>query len=490
MFKRNDARIILIKFSTVWSILKACLIFPNIYLGNYFAITTPIHIPLGLGYLSAVLREAGHDVLVIDAAAEKLSLPKLVKRLGVINPDVIGITTNISSSRIAIMTARFIKKNLRHIPIIMGGPWATIEYEKVLQKNIADYVVVGEGERTIVELLTTIRDPARLKDVNGIAFKDKEGSIVKTKARECITDLDSLPFPAWDLFPPSKKYNFSHRKKPFFPIMTTRGCPFDCIHCTKVVHGYTYRKRSIENVIQEIRYLKEKFNIKELFIIDDCFNLDLGRAEKILDEIIASKFDLNIKFSNGIRADRITPRFAQKLKMAGTYFAALGIESGSQEIVNKIGKKLDLKKVILATRILKRFKIIPGGFFILGHPYDNYETMIRTVNFAKSLDLDYPHFFKAIPFPGTKMYDMVVEHGRFIDDAKRGSTIDGYTSNAGNFEIWNLKTEDIAKAFKLAYRLVYLRPRKILQLVSQFRSIHDVEWVITEFLLLIVKNLF
>ena len=469
--------------------LKVGLIFPNIYLGNYFAITIPIHLPLGLGYLSAVLREAGHDVSVIDAAAERLSLTRLVDRLKKWNPDIIGITTNISSSHSAVMTARFIKKNLEQVPIIMGGPWATIEYETILKHNIAEYVVCGEGERTTVEFMNHFPDKVKLKNVNGIAFIDIDGSIVKTNSRDCIPDLDSLPFPAWDLFPPNKKYNYPHRKQPFFPIMTTRGCPFDCIHCTKVIHGYTYRKRSIENIIQEIRYLKEKFDIKELLIIDDSFNLELDRAEKIFDEIIKNNFNLHIKFSNGIRADRISPRFARKLRIAGTYYAALGIESGNQKIVNKIGKKLDLKKVILATRILKENKIIPGGFFILGHPYDNFETMMETLNFAKSLDLDYPHFFKAIPFPGTKMYDMVVEHGHFIKNTKNNLGIDGYTSNAGNFEIWNLKSQDIEKAFKLAYKWFYLRPRKIIRLISQFRSIHDIWWAVTEFLLLIVKNL-
>jgi len=450
----------------------------------------PIHPPLSLGYLSSVLREANHDVLVIDASAENMSLHKLVKRLIDWNLDAIGITTNIASSRKAVMTARFIRANLEHIPIIMGGPWATIEYKKILRSKIADYVVCGEGERTIVDLLDNLHDKSNLKDVKGICYRADDGSVVKTEDREFITDLDSLPFPAWDLFPPSRKYNFPYRKQPFYPIMTTRGCPFDCIHCTKVVHGYAYRTRSIENVLKEIKYLIENFGTKELLIIDDCFNLDIGRAEKIMDEIIKNKFNLMIKFTNGIRADRITPSFGRKLKAAGTYYAALGIESGNQQIVNKIGKRLDLRKVITATRILKENKIIPGGFFMLGHPYDNFQTMVQTVNFAKSLDLDYPHFFKAIPFPGTKMYDIVIEHGNFIKNTISSEKADGYATNgSGYFDIWDLKNQDVERAFKLAYKWFYLRPRKLLDLISHLRSFHDIWGAIRQFIMFIIKNL-
>ena len=127
---------------------------------------------------------------------------------------------------------------------------------------------------------------------------------------------------------------------------------------------------------------------------------------------------------------------------------------------------------------------------MLGHPYDNYETMVKTLNFAKALDFDYPHFFKALPFPGTKMYDMIVEHGHFIKSAETEPSIDGYTINAINFEIWHLKNRDVKRAFNLSYKWFYLRPTKILKLICQFRTIHDISWALTEFIMIIVKNLF
>ena len=390
--------------------MKICLIFPNIFLGNYLKVNVPIHPPLSLAYLGAILRENGIDVSIIDAAAENLSIKKLISRVGDILPDVIGITANISSSRKAIMTSLSLKRTYPKIPIIFGGPWSTIEYRKILDKKYGDFVVLGEGEYTLLELLENLHDMSILKNIRGISYLDSNDNIIVTPPRGNIENLDDLPFPAWDLLPSSKKYNFPHRKTPYYPIMTTRGCPYDCIHCTKVVHGYKYRKRSIKNVIGELEYLKKNFGTKEIFIIDDNFNHDITRAEKICDEMIARDFNFLIKFSNGIRADRITPRLGRKLKAAGTYFAALGIESGNQEIVNRIGKRLDLKKVVQAVKILKKNKISSGGFFILGHPHDSFKTMLQTLNFAKSLDLDYPHFFKSLPFPGTKMFDIIKEN--------------------------------------------------------------------------------
>ncbi|MHA1684439.1 MAG: B12-binding domain-containing radical SAM protein [Promethearchaeota archaeon] len=467
--------------------MKASIIFPNIYLGNYLNISVPIHPPLSLAYLGAVLRQNGVGVQLIDASAENLSFKKLIRRLRDFDPDVIGITTNISCSQKAVLTARVLKTNFPSKKFVMGGAWATVEYEMLLKKKIVDAVVIGEGEYTFLELCNNIHEETRWREIDGLAFSTNGENVIKTKPRALIEDLDALPFPAWDLLPKSKKYHFIHRRSPFYPIMTTRGCPFDCIHCTKVIHGYKFRTRSVQNVIDEIRYLVQKFNTKEIFIIDDSFNLIPERAESILDEIIKNRFNLLIKFTNGIRADRISPRFGLKLRLAGTYAASLGIESGCQDIVNKIGKKLDLKSVRKAVGILRANHMIIGGFFILGHPYDSFRTMLQTINFAISLDLDYPQFFKSLPFPGTKMYDIIKENGEFLDD---GRAKEGYVINKVNFKIWDLNPDEIEKAFIRSYRAFYLRPRKLFHLMTQYRSLTEFWWLIKSAISVFLKNLF
>lgn len=465
--------------------MKISLVFPNTYM--VFP-ATRTHQPLSLAYLAASLVAANHDVQVIDATAERLGLDRIAQRIREFSPRVIGITTNIGMALQATILARFVKKRFPAVLIVMGGPWATIEHEKIVQRDIADVVVRAEGEITLQQLASTIEQSGDLCLVDGITFKNQARKVIVTRDRALLDDLDLLPFPAWDLFPGSQKYRFLHRGAPFFPVMTSRGCPFDCIHCTKAVHGYKFRPRSVENVIAELRYLKERFNAKEIFIIDDIFNNDIARAERILDEIIKNEFHFHIKFSNGIRADKLPLRFIKKLRRAGTYVVMLGIESGNQKIVNSIGKGLNLDKVKVATRLLKKEGIITGGFFMLGHPQDTMSTMLQTIAFAKDLDLDYPFFFKAVPFPGTKMHEIVMKKGKMIGDNHRAG-IEKYTIKNAIFEMDTFTAKDVERVFTLAYRTFYLRPRKILKLVAQFRSITEFTWVIDTVLKIFVRNL-
>jgi len=465
--------------------MKVSLVFPNTFLA-YPATRT--HQPLALAYLASALVKGGYFVQVIDATAERIGEEKVARLIRAFGSALIGITTNVGMASQAITLARYLKKTCPGRKIVMGGPWATIKHRVIVASGTADIVVRREGEITMVELADALDDHGDLARVDGITYKNDAGEIITTPDRPPIDDLNALPFPAWDLFPPSTKYRFLHRASPFFPVMTSRGCPFDCIHCTKAVHGYKFRPRSVENVIAELRYLKEKFNAREIFIIDDIFNNDVARAERILDEIIKNDLRFHIKFSNGIRADKLPERLVKKLKRAGTYTVMLGIESGNQRIVNSIGKGLNLEKVRIAARLLKKEGIITGGFFMLGHPQDSKTTMLETIAFAKRLDLDYPIFFKAVPFPGTKMHDMVLKKGKLVSINPQ-RVADKYTLKQAIFEMEGFTARDVETAFTLAYRLFYLRPRKIVQLIGQFRSFTEFAWVIDTILKVFIKNL-
>ncbi|MHA1371292.1 MAG: B12-binding domain-containing radical SAM protein, partial [Promethearchaeota archaeon] len=252
--------------------MKVTLIFPN-YLENFFILSITFQQSLGLAMIAAVLKEAGHDVHIIDATAERLNIYRLEKRVLKINPDVIGITTNIAFARKAYLTGKWFKKKHPRFKVMFGGPWATVRYDFLLKNGAADYVVIGEGERTVVELFDAIEGKVGLDRVKGIAYRD-DSRIIKTPPRELIEDLDSLPFPAWELFPPPNKYFNKTSGKRFYPICTSRGCPLGCIHCSKIVHGYKLRTRSIENIIAELKYLKKKFNMNGIIVTDDNFNYD------------------------------------------------------------------------------------------------------------------------------------------------------------------------------------------------------------------------
>lgn len=452
--------------------MKVTLIFPNINLGKILRISS--HPPLGLAYLAAAVEQAGHEIIVIDAAALNLNYSQLITRLKNETPDIIGISTNILSAAQSLVLCRLIRKQVPSIKLVMGGPWASAVYDMLLKKRYCDFVVVGEGEIAFTALLEKLEKGAIPSNIPGVAYLNNNS--VELEPPCFIDNLDELPFPAWHLLPPPKKYLFHARRNVFYPIMTSRGCPFRCNHCTKIIHGNKVRLRSIENVIAEILYLKDKFNVKEISIIDDNFTLNAKRAEKICDEIIKRKLDILIQFSNGVRADTLTPRLIRQLKRAGTYKMAIGVESGNQNVVNQIGKKLDLDAVRAAVRLIKREKIILYAFFIIGHPFDTIKTMNDTVKFAVEIDAEYPHFFKAIAFPGTELFNLIRREGRFLmslRDIERG-----YNTGNANFEIYDLKAKDIERVFKDAYRRFYLRPTKVLSLLSHIRGFTELKYIL------------
>ena len=445
--------------------MKIALVFPNYFRQNFFIIPGSFHLPLGLGMIAAVLRDAGHELKVFDATAEKLNIKLLKNKIARFNPDILGISANIAFKQKAAFTARYLKRKFSSIPLIMGGPYPTTEFEEILKKRIADIVIIGEGEVTIKYLIETIQNHKNLFDVRGIAYINHETkNIIKTEPRSLIEDLDSLPFPAWDLFPPPSKYFFATRGSKFYPLMTSRGCPHSCINCTKLIHGYKIRKRSVSNIIDEIKYLHDEFKMNEIFIIDDNFNHDVERAEKICEEIAKLDFKIHIKFTNGLRADKITPTLAWKLKNAGTYEIALGIESGNQNILNKIGKHLKLKEIKKAIKILKKINIIVTGFLMVGVPFENIHSLIDTKDFVLHNDIDVASFFKVVPFKGTPLYDIILKKGKFIEYDKEETNF--FSFQPPMFELADLPSELVELAFKDLYLSFFLRKNTILFLLK------------------------
>ena len=464
--------------------MKVALVFPN-YLENFFLITSSFQQNLGLAMIAAVLKKAGHEVHVIDATAERLNIRRLEKRVGLIDPDIIGISANVSFARKAIITGKWLKIMFPRAKVIFGGPWPTVDYEYLLQNGAADYVVIGEGESTIVDLLKSIDMRMPEMDVKGIAFKSG-GDIIKTGPRDLITDLDSLPFPAWELFPSPRRYFSNMKGKRFYPICASRGCPFGCIYCSKMVHGYKIRTRSIKNIIEEIKYLKKNYGMDEIIFTDDNFNFDVTRAEQLCDEILNLDFQFSIAFFNGVRADKLPPRLAWKLRQAGAYDISLGIECGDQDIVYQIGKQLDLNKVRYTTKMLKKLLFFIQGFFMVGLPGENIRTMIETKRLAIELDLDMPHFFKVIPFPGTKLYQIIEENGKFLIDMKKNMSF--YHFAKPTYELDGLPHELIDLAIQDMNRSFFLRPKKILLYLRKMR-LKNIKWHLN-FLLVILTTIY
>lgn len=462
--------------------MKIVLIVPN-YLDSAVLISASFYPPLGIAMVGASLQKHGYDVSIIDATAERMNIHALTRAVLRLKPDMIGFTTNISYAHKTVITARWLKHHLPCIPIVFGGPWATSRPGYLLSFDAIDYVVLGEGEETIVDLVHAIDKKLDVSDVAGIAYR-RDGKVIKTTPRPFNENLDALPFPAWELLPGHEKYFWDPKGRRYYPIMTSRGCPYGCINCSKLVHGYKLRYRSVENVMAEIRYIHDRFKADEVIIIDDGFNLDIDRAERICDEITRLGFKIHLRFTNGLRADKITPRLAYKLKKAGAYDVVLGIESGNQALVNKIGKNLDLTKVGPAVKILKRLGIFTSGFFMVGLPGESIKTLMDTKDYIKSLDLDIALISRAIPFPGTRMYEIVKKRGKFSEAFEQSPIF--YHQPTPAFEMKGMPARLVEAGFQDLYKTFYLNPSRIQKIIKRFRVKH---WrLYLNFLLITLRN--
>jgi radical SAM superfamily enzyme YgiQ (UPF0313 family) len=355
------------------------------------------------------------------------------------------------------------KKTLK----IAGGPHAT-GYPVDLVKKGFDMAVVGEGEFSFLDIV----EGKDLSKIDGICYKN-EDKIIVNPLREPI-DPNELPLPARHLLEnngvdlPYISARTIYR--PWSPIFTSRGCPYDCNFCMKKVFGYKFRPRTPENVMKEIRFLVNELKIKELAIYDDTFNFDIERAEKILDMIIVEGIKIHIRTTNGIRADKVNEKFLMKMKKAGCNYIAYGIESGNQEVLNKIPKNITLDQIREAVRMTKKVGIPVCGFFMVGLFGDTKETMQQTIDFAKELDLDMTAWNLATPYPGTRMFEEVKKNGKFLFDINNWHNIQ-HTSGRMTFTHPDVASpKDVEDAYARAYKEFYLRPKYIIKQALKIRS--------------------
>lgn len=428
---------------------------------------------MGLAYISAVLEKNNLDCKIIDAAALKLGNHEIAKEIGRYKPDAIGISSNIVTARAAMELGKYLKKRFSKILFVYGGPYATAESDLILKKTGGDVVVRGEGELTIVDL---VKNPAKLTEIKGITYRNNR-SIVRNPDRELIEDLDSIPFPAYHLLPDFNYYRSRSRKTPIGFLISSRGCPYGCIYCNKNIFGRRFRMRSPANVLTEIELLTGRYKVKQIDILDDNFTLYIPRAEKIFDGILERKIKVLFNFQNGVRADRLTPKLVHKMKLAGVYKAGIGIESGDPVIQKIIKKSLDLKTVIRASKLLRNEGIIVIGFFMIGIPGENSDTIQKTIDFAKKVNPNIANFSIVVPLPQTELFEMVKTGGKFLRNVELGTQTGFYADNF-TFEYGEINPEFISKHTAKAYREFYLRPSKIIDILLSIKSTGELRWII------------
>ena len=367
--------------------------------------------PLGLGYLAAVMEDEGHTVAIFDLGLEPdTPLEQGVERIVSYGPDLIGVTAMTNNYHSAEKTISLLKARMG-CPIILGGPHATVFPERVASDPHVDYVVYGEGEETLAELTRAIERgwpcPSEevLRGIKGLCFSCGD-DVIRNPARPLIKDLNALPLPARHLFDLSRYPLYAANGERMVTLLSSRGCPYNCSYCFKGIVGRTYRQRSPDSVVGEIRHLVEEYGYRNFYFIDDLFTLSRRRVTAICHRLIEES--LVVRWQCLTRVDRVTPDLLNLMYQAGCREVHMGIESGNPEILRRLGKDIAMEQVRQAVRWTAEAGILAKGYFMLGLPGDTEETMKETIRFASELPLDQAMFSLTTPFPGTRMWDDLV----------------------------------------------------------------------------------
>ena len=416
--------------------------------------------PTDLMYLAAVAENVGFEAKIVDYSQGG----DFEKDLKEFQPDylVVNVATPTFKSDLASLTvAKEICPDV--ITIAKGAAFLTVALDVMYFQKDLDLIIYGEPEETLKEILEGRKYPRIL----GLYYRDDLRAKF-TGPRPFIEDLDKLPFPARHLVD-NNIYRRPDNNKVQAVIKVSRGCPFHCFFCLATpVSGAKVRKRSAENIIEEIRECVEKYGITNFLFWSDIFNIDREWVMDLCQKIIDS--GLKITWSANTRADTAYEEMAYKMYEAGCRLVSIGVESGSQEMLDKIGKRITLDDVRLTVKIFKKAGIRIYNYFVIGLPWEDEESVEDTIDFAIELDSDFISFYTATPLPGSKFYDYAKENG-LIDSDTSFSSAYFYPS----VNTHHLSKDRVFELHKKAIRRFYLRPTYILRMLTRIRSFTELK---------------
>ncbi|MCS7109041.1 MAG: radical SAM protein [Sulfolobales archaeon] len=432
--------------------------------------------PLGLAWIASVLENEGHKVKIVDSPTLRLSIKDFIHVVKIWSPDIVGFSIITPTAYKAYTIAKILKKYFRDVPIICGGPHPTFMYEEALNGGF-DVVIRGEGELTTLELVNAIERHGfpnynKLKEVKGIAYKDGEGGIVVTTPRELLHDLSKLPWPAHHLLD-MDAYSMFNKNIRVAHIIASRGCPYGCIFCcTSYFWGRKVRFRSPKDVVNEVKFLVDKYKIKRVAFMDD----ELTASKAFINTFVnyVKQYGLDLEFSCGSRVDHVDRELLSKMRDAGFRALYFGVESSSQATLNKIGKKTTINSVIKAFKLVKELGLYHVGTFVLGFPWETFEDMGRTIDFAIKLNPSYAQFTIATPYPGTPLYEYALKKNLIVDN-----NWEHYTTLRPVMRGFYFSDRDIARILARAYRKFYLRMEYLINVIKG-RRLNEIATIVSK----------
>lgn len=359
--------------------------------------------PLGLLYISSYLDHMGIKNSVFDSTFS--SKIELYEFLIANNPDYLGLYVNFLTRKNILEVIRFVRKSELKTKVILGGPDVRYHAENYL-KNGADFLVIGEGEQTLYELLSS-NDNTKINEINGLAFLNEKNEVVFTKERDFIKDLDTLPFPNREKIDLTDYLVVwkDHHGYSSITINAQRGCPYTCKWCSHAVYGDTYRRRSPKNVVEELVLIQKEYNPDSFWFVDDVFTMSKKWILDFQKELENKK--LQISYECITRADKLDEEIITILKETGCKILWVGAESGSQKVLDLMDRKTDVRHFREMLKLAKMHGIKTGTFLMLGYPGETVDDINESIKHLKDCDPDYFTINKAYPIKGTALFDDV-----------------------------------------------------------------------------------
>ncbi len=408
--------------------------------------------PLGLAYIASTLKNYDIEVKIIDAPSLGLGLEKTLNKIASYNPEILGITTTTPLADSAYLLAKKARRLVKWI--IMGGAHPTALRKKIFQEcPEIDFLFLGEAEENFPEFVLALIQKKQISSYpNGILTPDSSTEPV------IVSDLNKLPLPSWDLLPMERYRHPLFPGKKLATIISSRGCPYQCIFCDKSVSGSRWRARSADNVLKEIEELYFQEKVQAIIFYDDLFTLDTERVIEVCKGII--KKDIKISWKCEGRVNIIDEEMLYWMKKAGCRIIAYGIESANQKSLDWLKKGVSIKQIKDAVANTKKAGIKVLGYFIFGIPVESYEEALESIQFAIDLGLDYVQFGSLSPFPGSPLYELAKNQG-WYQEAKAPAP-EEYGQRRPLLISDNWSYEKLESILKEAYKKFYFRPSYLL----------------------------
>lgn len=449
--------------------LKVVLIHPPLL--NVIPAATPDFVdenrghtpPLGLLYIHSSIQRSVHKSIFLDGDLKGWNHLTTAEKALSYNPDIIGIQAMSFTLPDAYLLAKTLKKH-GDAQIILGGPHPTIYPKETAELEYVDFAFAGEGEKNFITFLDNYHSPQSWPKIEGLAFI-KNHQFYYTPQKEYIKEIDNISIPAREQSEYKKYSSVLAKKNPITTMITSRGCPFNCIFCNRM--GRLYRYHSANYVLEEISTIA-KLGIKEIFIHDDTFTLNRKRIEDICQGLI--KGNLDIIWECRTRVDLVNEKLLTLMKRAGCHRISFGVESGSQKVLLAMRKEIKIDRIKKTFKLCKKLKIITLADFMFGNLDEGMEDIKKTLRLAKQLNPDYIQFSILSPYPDTPIYKLALERKLIKKDIWKEFAQNPLMKFESPVWTENFSRDELIRLTKKAYQSFYLRPKFILKQLFRIRS--------------------